>query len=92
LKKIKKQSFQRLVWKKIFTCNKRNAIRKLNELQPDYAYDFEGKRFDVGEKLGFIKITLEIALQRDELKEELLEYLSDLMIGEISEESPYYEV
>ncbi|RIV12728.1 UTP--glucose-1-phosphate uridylyltransferase GalU, partial [Priestia flexa] len=32
-----------------------DAIQKLNEIQRVFAYDFEGKRFDVGEKLGFIQ-------------------------------------
>jgi len=34
-----------------------------------FAYDFEGKRYDVGEKLGFIQTTIEFALQREGLKE-----------------------
>lgn len=41
-----------------------DAIQKLNELQKVYAYNFEGKRYDVGEKLGFIQTTIEMALQR----------------------------
>lgn len=44
-----------------------DAIQKLNEIQPVYAYNFEGKRFDVGEKLGFILTTIEFALQNEEL-------------------------
>lgn len=56
-----------------------DAIQYLNELQTVYAYDFEGKRYDVGEKLGFIQTTVEMALQRDELRGELLEYLEQLL-------------
>lgn len=55
-----------------------DAIQKLNELQKVYAYDFEGKRFDVGEKLGFIKTTIEMALQDIELRDELLTFLEEV--------------
>jgi UTP--glucose-1-phosphate uridylyltransferase len=53
-----------------------DAIQKLNNIEKVYAYDFVGQRYDVGEKIGFIKTTLEMALERPELKQELLEYLS----------------
>lgn len=56
-----------------------DAIQYLNELQTVYAYDFEGKRYDVGEKLGFIQTTLEMALQKDELRTDLLLYLESLL-------------
>ncbi|NRG48329.1 UTP--glucose-1-phosphate uridylyltransferase GalU, partial [Bacillus sp. CRN 9] len=36
-----------------------DAIQKLNQIQRVFAYDFEGDRYDVGEKLGFIKTTIE---------------------------------
>lgn len=52
-----------------------DAIQKLNEVQTVYAYDFEGKRYDVGEKLGFVKTTIDLALENDEIKDELLAYL-----------------
>lgn len=50
-----------------------DAIQRLNEKQAVYAYEFEGRRFDVGEKFGFIETTIEFALQRPELKDQLLE-------------------
>ncbi|MEZ0482159.1 UTP--glucose-1-phosphate uridylyltransferase GalU [Planococcus sp. SSTMD024] len=50
-----------------------DSIQQLNEKQAVYAYEFEGKRFDVGEKFGFIETTIEFALKRPELKEQLLE-------------------
>ncbi|CAH0236630.1 UTP--glucose-1-phosphate uridylyltransferase [Peribacillus frigoritolerans] len=53
-----------------------DAIQKLNQIQNVFAYDFEGKRYDVGEKLGFIITTIEFALQQYDIKNELLEYLS----------------
>ena len=44
-----------------------DAIQKLNKIQPVYAYNFEGKRYDVGEQLGFILTTIEFALNNSEL-------------------------
>ncbi|WP_391207659.1 UTP--glucose-1-phosphate uridylyltransferase GalU [Psychrobacillus sp. L4] len=60
-----------------------DAIQKLNEIQNVYAFDFEGKRYDVGEKLGFIQTTIEMALQDDGLRDDLLEYLDGLMVGRL---------
>ncbi|RTE08152.1 UTP--glucose-1-phosphate uridylyltransferase GalU [Paenibacillus whitsoniae] len=56
-----------------------DAIAILNETESVYAYDFDGIRYDVGEKLGFIKTTVDFALGRWELKEELLNYLKDVI-------------
>ncbi|MEH6889061.1 UTP--glucose-1-phosphate uridylyltransferase GalU [Bacillus sp. JJ864] len=56
-----------------------DAIQRLNEIQRVFAYDFEGTRYDVGEKFGFIKTTIEMALQHDELKEELMKYMNELV-------------
>ncbi|WP_075983043.1 UTP--glucose-1-phosphate uridylyltransferase GalU [Bacillus massilinigeriensis] len=56
-----------------------DAIQKLNEIQRVFAYDFEGKRYDVGEKIGFIKTTLDFALQNDELRAPLMEYMGNLL-------------
>lgn len=60
-----------------------DAIAKLNQYEAVYAYDFEGIRYDVGEKLGFIKTTIEFALQREDLKGNLLEYLSNIIKHEL---------
>ena len=43
-----------------------------------YAYDFEGKRYDVGDKLGFLQATVEYALRKDDLREPFIEYLKGL--------------
>jgi len=40
-----------------------------------YAYDFEGKRYDVGNKQEFLEATVEHALRREDLRDEFLEYL-----------------
>src|SRR6478609_4729992 len=53
-----------------------DAIQKLNEIQRVFAYDFEGKRYDVGEKLGFIETTIEFALQNEELRGDLTFFLN----------------
>ena len=54
-----------------------DAIQAVNEIEKVYAYDFKGKRFDVGEKLGFIETTIEFALQNDEIKNELYDFLEN---------------
>lgn len=56
-----------------------DAIQSLNEQQNVYAYDFDGKRYDVGEKFGFIQTTIEFALQQEDLKTELLELMQNLV-------------
>ena len=56
-----------------------DAIQQLNQIQRVFAYDFEGKRFDVGEKIGFVKTTIEFALQNEELRDELLVYLEETL-------------
>ncbi len=56
-----------------------DALRTLNRSQGMYAYEFEGKRYDVGDKLGFLKATVEFALRRDDLKDSFREYLSGVL-------------
>ncbi|MBP1967054.1 UTP--glucose-1-phosphate uridylyltransferase GalU [Paenibacillus aceris] len=53
-----------------------DALAGLSRYEPVYAYEFEGVRYDVGEKMGFIKTTIEFALQRNDLRQDLLKYLS----------------
>lgn len=55
-----------------------DAIDKLGKIEQVFAYHFEGKRYDVGEKLGFIKTTIEMGLKHDDLGEGLLDYIIDL--------------
>lgn len=55
-----------------------DAIAKLLEDEPVLAYEFIGKRFDCGSKLGYLKATVEYALQHPELKQEFTEYLFDI--------------
>ncbi|MFT8314245.1 MAG: UTP--glucose-1-phosphate uridylyltransferase GalU [Clostridium sp.] len=55
-----------------------DALKILMHSEAMYAYTFEGKRYDVGDKLGFLKATVEFALKRDELKEPFVKYLLTL--------------
>ena len=55
-----------------------DALLKLMEEEAMYAYDFEGTRYDVGDKLGFLKATVEYALRREELRDGFIEYLNSL--------------
>jgi UTP--glucose-1-phosphate uridylyltransferase len=59
-----------------------DAIQKLNSIQRVFAYDFEGKRYDVGEKVGFVKTTIEFALQDKELRPEILDFLHEVLKSE----------
>lgn len=56
-----------------------DALNKLASIEDMYAYEFEGKRYDVGSKIGFLKATVEFALDRDDLKDEFLGYLKNLI-------------
>lgn len=56
-----------------------DAIAELNRFEAVYAFDFEGVRYDVGEKMGFIQTTIELALQREDIGNELMEYLSSVV-------------
>ena len=52
-----------------------DALRKLAVVQPVYAFCFEGRRYDVGDKQGFLEATVEFALKRPDLREKFLKYL-----------------
>jgi len=74
----------------IFDCLKRtgqgtggeiqltDAIAKLLELEPVLAYEFEGKRYDCGSKLGYLQATVEYALRHPELKDAFASYLRSM--------------
>ncbi|MBD3107706.1 UTP--glucose-1-phosphate uridylyltransferase GalU [Bacillus sp. AGMB 02131] len=61
-----------------------DAIARLNEIEAIYAYEFEGTRYDVGEKFGFIQTTIEMALRHEELRHKVLPYLSIIIDRELS--------
>lgn len=56
-----------------------DALKELAKQQKMYAYTFEGKRYDVGNKLGFLQATVEFALEREDLKDGFKEYLVELI-------------
>jgi UTP--glucose-1-phosphate uridylyltransferase len=55
-----------------------DALKTLLDQRPVYGYDFEGKRYDVGNKMGFLKTTVELALAREDLGPEFKAYLKEL--------------
>ncbi|MEA4836647.1 MAG: UTP--glucose-1-phosphate uridylyltransferase GalU [Anaeromusa sp.] len=52
-----------------------DALRTLGKTKPIYAYQFEGRRYDIGDKQGFLEATVEFALKRPDLREGFLKYL-----------------
>jgi UTP--glucose-1-phosphate uridylyltransferase len=55
-----------------------DGLRRLRQRRPMYAVEFQGKRYDTGDKLGFLKATVEFALARPDLADELRTYLKSL--------------
>ncbi|MFZ5353368.1 MAG: UTP--glucose-1-phosphate uridylyltransferase GalU [Bacillota bacterium] len=60
-----------------------DALKVLAQKQAVYAYEFTGRRYDVGSKLGFLQATVEFALKREDLKKEFGSYLCRL-VGDLS--------
>lgn len=56
-----------------------DALKELATKQDMYSYTFEGKRYDVGDKLGFLMATVETALRHDDLKDGFKQYLTELV-------------
>ena len=56
-----------------------DALKVLAKEQAMYAYDFVGRRYDVGDKHGYLEATVEYALRRPELREKFLHYLQEIM-------------
>ncbi len=55
-----------------------DGLRLLLENSPVFAYEFEGKRYDVGDKLGFLQATVEFALARGDIGPQFRDYLRSL--------------
>ena len=55
-----------------------DALKRLLESEKIYACRFEGERYDVGDKFGFVKATIDFALDRNDLKEKVQNYLQGL--------------
>ncbi|AEF95397.1 UTP-glucose-1-phosphate uridylyltransferase [Desulfotomaculum nigrificans CO-1-SRB] len=56
-----------------------DALRKLVQAEAIYGCIFEGRRYDVGDKLGYLQATVEFALQRPDLAEDFRKYLKELL-------------
>lgn len=56
-----------------------DALKELARMQPVYAYNFEGRRYDVGDKEGFLEASVEYALRRDDLKGPFIKYLKGIV-------------
>ncbi len=56
-----------------------DALKQLANEQSMYAYEFEGKRYDIGDKLGFLQASIELALGRPELSEDLMSFIKGLI-------------
>lgn len=54
-----------------------DALQTLATKEAIYAYNFEGRRYDVGDKLGFLEATVDFALKRPELRDEFMEFLKN---------------
>ncbi|MDO8446992.1 MAG: UTP--glucose-1-phosphate uridylyltransferase GalU [Deltaproteobacteria bacterium] len=57
-----------------------DAIKNMALRHPVYALEFEGDRYDAGDKLGFLKANVSFAMKRDDLKEEFIEFLKGLKL------------
>jgi UTP--glucose-1-phosphate uridylyltransferase len=56
-----------------------DAINVLAQEQAVYAYVFENGRFDIGNKLDYLKATVELGIDREDIGDEFREFLSDLV-------------
>ena len=52
-----------------------DAIKRMAKDEAVYAYDFKGHRYDCGSKIGFLQASIEFGLRREELRNELEEYI-----------------
>lgn len=60
-----------------------DALQVLAKKQAMYAYNFVGRRYDVGDKQGFLEATVEMALKRKDLHDKFLAYLREVVAKEI---------
>jgi UTP--glucose-1-phosphate uridylyltransferase len=57
-----------------------DGIRFLNKSQTIYACKFKGKRYDTGDRLGYVKAIVDFALKNENLKEDVIEYMREILI------------
>ena len=63
-----------------------DALKTLISEEDMYAYDFKGRRYDVGDKEGFLEATVEYALKRDDLKRTFMQYLLTIKDNDLFKE------
>ena len=68
-----------------------DALKTLGSQEAIYAYNFEGRRYDVGDKLGFLEATIDFALKRPELREGLIDYIQNKFKDDSIYETILYE-
>ncbi len=56
-----------------------DGLKELCNIEEVYAYIFEGRRYDVGSKMGFLEATVDYALKRDDLREGFKDYLKSII-------------
>ena len=69
-----------------------DALKELASREAMYAYNFDGRRYDVGDKQGFLEANIEYALRREDLKGELSNYLKKLVEKGIDKEEDLNEI
>lgn len=57
-----------------------DAVKRLMDSEDVYAYTFEGRRYDIGDKVGFLKATVDFALEREDVRDEFLKFLQEKKI------------
>jgi len=58
-----------------------DALKEICNIEDVYAYTFEGRRYDVGSKIGFLEATVDFALKRDDLRDSFKSYLNKLNLN-----------
>jgi UTP--glucose-1-phosphate uridylyltransferase len=64
-----------------------DSLVRLMQQREVYAYEFEGRRYDIGNKLGFVQATVELALEDPEIGREFRDYLGGLNLSSLAVQS-----
>jgi UTP--glucose-1-phosphate uridylyltransferase len=64
-----------------------DALNILSNKQAVLGYNFEGTRYDIGDKIGFIKATIDFALQREDIKDKVLSYIKTIKGNDVNRRS-----
>lgn len=58
-----------------------DAIKKLCKLQPVYAFHFKGRRYDIGDRFGYVQAIIDFALSNDKIRDDVLNYIQKVQLG-----------